>query len=225
MNPKSSFPLALIAAIMLLVMATVACHTHKATSTPVSAKAIVSAANQPWHDLRIPVSLALEKPMAISASGRATMVRDSLVDISLRVFGFEVAAARLTPDSVFIIDKYHKYYMAEPLKQFLGSHDLSLIQVQNILLGRVESHHLEFTNRHTTAPVTIDFGDYQNTDQGPVAGTVTLNAPLNRTDIVGELEWNVNSAKWNTYPKITFASPGNNYKRITAASVRDMLRF
>lgn len=211
--------------VILTLMSATSCRSRQSADTNVSASQIELSVARQWHDLRIPVSIAIESPVILSVSGRATMVRDSLVDISMRVFGFEVASARVTPDSVFLVDKYHKYYFAEPLSQFLGGRDLSLGDIQNMLLGRGMKSPLVFENNHGKGPVTISFGDYVNTSGGPVASSVDVSAPLRQMDIRAALEWDTGDARWNTYPKIKYSGPGNNYRRITASNVRDMLRM
>lgn len=90
----------------------------------------------PWHDVYMPISLDLKRPVSMGISGRATMVRDSLIHISLRMLGFEVAVAHVTPDSVWLVDKYHKYVCSAPTSAITGANNLSLSDLQDMLLGR-----------------------------------------------------------------------------------------
>ncbi|MDE6395941.1 MAG: DUF4292 domain-containing protein, partial [Muribaculaceae bacterium] len=140
------------------------------------------------------VSLDLEKPLSMSASGRATMIRDSLVHISIRFIGMEVGVVRATPDSVFLVDKYHKIYFAEPLSTLLGSRgkDLTLGDLQDMMLGLREVP--------AGSPATVKLGDVTDTPVGPVAGLVGISASTDKGNIEAAVEWNLRSAKWNAEP-------------------------
>ena len=107
--------LAAIAAIAVIAAAT-SCRSAKepvatdgisSASTPVAATTTPGATAAAWHDLYIPVSVELRKPVAMSVSGRVTMVRDSAIFVSMRVFGMEVATIYANTDSVTVADKYH----------------------------------------------------------------------------------------------------------------------
>lgn len=90
----------------------------------------------PWHDVYMPVTLNLKRPISMGISGRATMVRDSLIHISMRMLGIEVAVAHVTADSVWLVDKYHKYVCAAATSAITGPNNLSLSDLQDMLLGR-----------------------------------------------------------------------------------------
>lgn len=222
-NMKRRLTLSLATAAVMMTVLLAACRSHTAAPAA-SPQAAAAAAGDSWHDLRIPLKISIDSPASISASGRATMVRDSLVDISLRVFGFEVAMAHITADSVYLIDKYHKQYFAESLGTVMGSHPITVGQLQNMLLGRVKSDRLTFTNPRAKGDVTVDFSDYAFTTRGPIATQVSLNVPLEKLDISALLEWNASSARWDTYQRTTFTRPGGKYRRVSTASIKDMLK-
>ena len=90
----------------------------------------------PWHDVYMPISLDLKRPVSMGISGRATMVRDSLIHISMRMLGIEVAVAHVTADSVWLVDKYHKYVCAAATSAITEPNNLSLSDLQDMLLGR-----------------------------------------------------------------------------------------
>lgn len=141
--------LLLIAACAALFFAA-ACGTSKeASRTPSSASIVppadatpavrfeaMTAAYGMWHDLQVPMRATLRSPMNMSASGRLTMVRDSLVHISMRVLGIEVAVLRVGRDSVHVFDKFHRYYAAESMAALSRRTGLTLADVQCALLGR-----------------------------------------------------------------------------------------
>lgn len=89
-----------------------------------------------WHDVQMPVRATLRSPFSLSASGRMTLVRDSLVHISMRVLGMEVGVMQLTRDSVFVVDKFHRFLIAESMGRLTAGTGLTLADVQSALLGR-----------------------------------------------------------------------------------------
>lgn len=89
-----------------------------------------------WHDVVMPIDLSLHQPKAVSVSGRATMVKDESIYISIRVFGFEAANIYVTPDSIFASYKLNKIYIAEETKQLLAGYPVTVGNLQDLLLGR-----------------------------------------------------------------------------------------
>ena len=107
-----------------------------AASTPAQRYTAMTAAYGMWHDVQMPVRATLRSPMSFSASGRLTMVRDSLVHISMRVLGMEVAVLRATRDSVMVLDKFHRYMLCESMDALTARTGMTLLDVQCALLGR-----------------------------------------------------------------------------------------
>lgn len=89
-----------------------------------------------WEYVKIPVTVRLRQPKEMSIGGTAWMRRDSSIVISLKYMGFEVGSMSLTNDSVTVIDKMHKSFMAERLDKFLGGMRFDVSNLQNMLLGR-----------------------------------------------------------------------------------------
>ena len=98
--------------------------------------AAMAASCAPWQSVQIPVRASLRSPVSVSASGRLTMVRDSLVHLSLRMLGIELAVVCVDKDSVRVFDKFHRYYIAEGTAALTGSTGITLADVQSLLLGR-----------------------------------------------------------------------------------------
>ncbi len=90
-----------------------------------------------WTDVSVPVSMAISSPQNVSVSGRVIMVRGKLIDISMRMFGFEVGRIYITPDSMFMKVKPGKTYMAEPYSIVSSHVPLSIENVQDMLIGRM----------------------------------------------------------------------------------------
>ena len=172
-----------------------------------------------WKSVSMPVSVDLDKPMSLSASGRATLVRDSIVHISIRFIGMEVGVIRATADSVYLVDKYHKMYFAEPLAALLGSkgRGMTLGDIQDIMLGMRELPE--------NTPATVVFEDITTTAVGPVAATVNVKAETTKGNIAALLEWNLKNAKWNAVPvDVPSFSIPRGAKRMTLESLEKSLK-
>lgn len=98
--------------------------------------AAMTAAYGLWQDVQMPVRATIRSPFSISASGRLTMVQGKLIHISVRLLGMEVAVMQVTPDSVFVVDKFHRYLIAEPTEKLTARTGLTVGDMQNALLGR-----------------------------------------------------------------------------------------
>ncbi len=137
--------------ILVSLLALTGCHTQKSTDRPISeipelpaSKANtaelfeqMTATYGEWTDLYAPVTLSLVAPKSFSVSGRATMVRDKEIYISLRMLGMELGVIYINETKVYAVDKIHKQYIEEDLSRLLAGVDITISDVQNILLGRI----------------------------------------------------------------------------------------
>ncbi len=89
-----------------------------------------------WTDLYIPLKLELSKPIDFSLSGRATMIRNKSIHLSVRILGLEMAVAHITEDSVWLVNKYDKYVCAAPTSSIFGENKFTLSDIQDVMLGR-----------------------------------------------------------------------------------------
>lgn len=89
-----------------------------------------------WSDVTVPVSFVLSSPQRFSISGRAKMIHDESIDISLRMLGFEVGRIYLTVDSVHVMVKPKKVYMSESLAEVSRVFKFSVGNVQDLIMGR-----------------------------------------------------------------------------------------
>ena len=177
--------------LLAIALLAAACSTsRKAAGTTDTVQADTA-----WHTLYAPVKVNLSSPIAFGASGRATMVRDSLVHISMRFFGMEVAVLRATADSAWVVDKFHKIYSAMPLADLGARWGLTLGDVQDFLLGRADP-----ALRLPTLSERLRFAgsDYTATPGGAVASEINFSAKAGRRDIAGTLTWDLGKARWNT---------------------------
>lgn len=97
---------------------------------------VLTSSYEEWQDVNIPMKIELTEPQKISISGRAIMVRDESVMLSLRFLGMEVLNIYMTDDSIFATDKIHKYFLAENLKSITAGIPMTINDVQNMLLGQ-----------------------------------------------------------------------------------------
>ena len=154
----------------------------------------------------------------MSFSGKTTMERGKYINVSFRFIGMEVASFHINNDSVFFVDKYHKYYFAEPLEALKGTkyRNVTLNDIQDILLG--------WQKVPENDKVSILTSDYVPTEVGDVASTVDIDADTPHGLIKAEIEWKPTSAKWNKLDKsVTFKLP-DKYRRITVDNLTSMLK-
>lgn len=89
-----------------------------------------------WQDVSLPVKISLSKPKRINFQAKASMKRNRWIHFSVRLLGFELASVFVDNDSIHAIDKYHKLYLSESLHELLGGAEISIGDIQNLLLGR-----------------------------------------------------------------------------------------
>ncbi len=109
----------------------------QAATSSVSTKTVYEqlvAGYKDWTDVQMPVKLALSSPKSFSFSGRMSMVKGKDILLSFRVLGMEVANVYVDADSIYAVDKYHKYFCSESLANVFKK--ASITDVQNLLMGR-----------------------------------------------------------------------------------------
>lgn len=74
---------------------------------------------------------------SFSATATIRMKRDSLLWLSIKKLGFELARVQVTGDSVYILDRINNEYAIESLSYLSGSYGLpaSLTHLQDVILG------------------------------------------------------------------------------------------
>lgn len=144
-------------AVAVMVALFTACGSHRKALTPEQLAtasvedrfdAMVSS-YKPWHSLSVPVKVELRSPSRLSLSGRAYMVKDSLVHVSMRVLGFEVAYMHVTRDSVYCVDKVHHLAVIEGIDRLSSNAGITLGQLQSLLIGRaiIPGQHGDLTRK------------------------------------------------------------------------------
>lgn len=207
------------------------CHSSKsAVDTAKKQEKYIAVQEGPdeWANVYVPVTVTMERPMSVSFSGRATMVRDSVINISMRVLGMEVAVINITTDSVWLVDKFHKYAFAESTAHILGQHNMSIGQMQRLILGadNGEATTVTFDNPRGSEPVTVTFSDYSSTPAGELAGNVRVKAEVGKRDVDASLRWQLNKAVWNDPSRtVSFKSPTKGYTWLNSGDAMKMLKM
>lgn len=110
--------------------------TDAAMQTPSQRYNKLCATYGDWQDVAMPVRISLTQPKRVSFQAKATMKRDQWIHFSVRLLGFELASVFVTNDSVHAIDKYHKLYLSESLSKLIGGADITIGDIQDLMLGR-----------------------------------------------------------------------------------------
>ncbi len=199
----------------------VGCSGHKAALS-------LATEGGTWHDMTLPVKLSLKSPTSFSMGGRATIVRDSVVYMSFRVLGFEAAVLNVTADSVFFVDKYHKYFFAESMDAVLGHYrkDMGIGHIQELLMGRspLAVDNVVSFGATSTLPVRVTYSNYENAGSERMARSVGIDATMKKTDVRAAIEWSPSSARCNTFPQVRFRRPGKGYRNITIAEAQHIFK-
>lgn len=96
----------------------------------------LAGAYNEWSTFYAPFSVRISRPVSFNFSGRATMVYDKAVNLSLRMLGMEVGIVYLDKDSAIVVDKFHKYYVSAPITSVTARTSITLSDIQSILLGQ-----------------------------------------------------------------------------------------
>lgn len=98
---------------------------------------LAEASSAPWTTLQVPVSVKLRSSGLPSLGGTMFMERDREIRLSLRFLGMEMAAARITLDSVLAYVKPQRMYVAEGIAGLTGAYPASLGNLQSLVLDRL----------------------------------------------------------------------------------------
>lgn len=88
-----------------------------------------------WERVEMPLSLkANGLPMTLS--GTALLVRGESVAMSFRMLGMEVAAARISRDSIVFVDRYNSRHLLMSTEELTRRFPVTLDNIQDLLTGR-----------------------------------------------------------------------------------------
>ena len=145
----------------------------------------VAAANCPWTQLNLPLKVSLKSPDKLSLSGRIYMRRNHDIYVTLRVLGIEVANMYVNTDSIYVADKAHKYYLAEPIDRIFAGASLSIGDIQDALLGRAFINNRGTLSADMLNQVTVADGENNSWDISPqskINGSISYSFRLSDND-------------------------------------------
>lgn len=136
-----------IFATLLLIFYFTSCKTsHKTTigeeyqPTPSSVEKLDKVINAygEWNTFSANGKVTLDFGKSFSSSMQIKMKKGNYISISIRpMLGIEVAKIYISGDSTFIIDKFHKKYVAEPTSFFQQGFPIGIDDLQNAFLNRL----------------------------------------------------------------------------------------
>ncbi len=106
------------------------------TAQTVLARCIAQTPKATWLSGEVGLDY-VGKPMSIGASGTIVLRRDSVLWLAVRKLGFNVARAKVSRDSILLVNYIQKYYIAQPLKYLEEQYGLpaDFDKIQQLLLG------------------------------------------------------------------------------------------
>ncbi len=142
----------LIIALSILAVIATGCRTTKDnTSTTTSGQYVTPGIQQAldqklaafattqgaWATMQCNGNIKVTGSKTLSSGMHMRMIRDRAIYISVRpMLGIEIAKLVITNDSVLVVDKYHKRYVAEPLSIITNGIPVTVGTLQDIFLGR-----------------------------------------------------------------------------------------
>lgn len=120
---------AVASAMIVAVVILQGCHTRRGATMP-----IVPVQRQ-WTAMSVPVKVELTEPSEVSLSGRMIMVRDSLIDLSIRFLGMEAAWITATQDSLRGAVRHNKLGVSAPIDALWSDPYTSIAEIQGLILG------------------------------------------------------------------------------------------
>lgn len=108
------------------------------TTNPLETRLNAFAASQlGWNTLQTGGNVKVGGTKSFSSSMQMRMISGKAIYISLRpLIGIEVGKIVITNDSVLVVDKYHKRYLAEPISLISNGIPVTVTDMQDIFLGR-----------------------------------------------------------------------------------------
>ncbi|MDE6490556.1 MAG: DUF4292 domain-containing protein [Muribaculaceae bacterium] len=195
--------ISLIIALAIAVMSIAGCRSNKEAGTTRQAT---------WTTFSAPVKIQLESPKKFSISGRATLVRDQSIYISLRMLGMEVGTVYVTPDSVFATEKLHRYILRESLTKVLDGRDIPFAELQDLLIGEQSAATAQLARAMNYSAVTDNSGHL----------TISASMQLKKT-VAGKLIWDIDDARRDESSPAQWRRP-SGYTEIPVSSVMKLLK-
>lgn len=157
------------------------CRSQRQTATAHTSRPV-------WTTLEVPVKVSVDKPVSLKCSGKAVLMRDSSIYISMRLLGMEVAYIYADADSAVLCDRYHKLYLSEPLQRLLPPDYARISRLQDLMLGLEQPEQI---TRH------VEYSQPVEALPGTVYSLLRLRARAGKKDIDASVTFNYDKARWN----------------------------
>ena len=188
-----------------------------------------------WSDITLPVNVNISRPTSLRVGGTMTMVNGRDILISLRMFGFEVGAAYVTSDSIYAYLKMQKVYIAESTSGMLGGLNLSVADIQSLLIGAPVTipptvsgtDIVTSVSPATGQPLTISISHasggtasiaYAPVEGAPLAEEVALEVVAGRSELAISLSYDWSRAQVDKGNTRSFSIP-RGYRRLSGAAL------
>ncbi len=166
----------------------------------------------PWRNVYLPVKVELLSPKRFAMSGRATMVWNESIYLSMRMFGFEVGTAYAdSSEAVVTLRQPQKVMIELPLSDLLKKHDVDVAVLQQAMLG----------SRGALAllPSAIRW----QADSDERKSEVMLSAVYKGKEVAVKLTWDLGAAQWNMDDVRRWSPPGADYRRLSVESAMKIM--
>lgn len=202
---------------LLLLSSTLAltgCRSSKnATTEAADTSAVQTVApvqqTRTWQNVYLPVKMELLQPQKFSISGRATMVADKYMLISLRFFGMEVGQVYVdNSNATIVLRQPQKICMEQPVAAAMSTLGVSLADLQDALLG----------NEAVLAKLPSQFVANSSVTSDGDSSQIILTATNGEKQYAVRITSDLKSAEWNVKSPRTFTAPGSEYQRVTLQS-------
>lgn len=225
--------------IAIAALAMAACSTgRKAVSTTPAGEA------SQWQRVKVPANIRIGAPLNVSAGATVSFVRDTSATISARFLGMEVFLLHATNDTVMIVDKMHRQYIAESLTAFMAHMPFTISTVQDLLTGipvtiphsalppgigytaeQADGLMTSLTvTRPGAEPVEVTYGDPVNTPFGPRPASTRVTAPVKDKTYTLTIDWSWGKAKWDSDVEDRAIRLSGSYRKINPADISKAIK-
>lgn len=200
--------------VLLLLASTLTltgCRSSKTVTPDTAGVQTVATAESAhtWQNVYMPVKVELLQPQKFSISGRATMVADKYMLISLRFFGMEVGQIYVDTDSATVaLRQPQKICLQQPVAAAMAVTGVSLSDVQEALLG----------NETVLDKLPSQFVANSSLTSDGNSSQLLLTATNGNKQYAMRITSDLKSAEWNVASPRTFTAPGADYQRVTLQS-------
>ena len=211
MKIKSHFLTLILGAAVLMGLG--ACKSQKQPTAP---SVIPSQPEQTatWQNVELPVKIEMMSPKQITLNGRATLVRDKYVLITIKMLFFEVGTIYADPQNVeVVLNQPSKIWIEQPIAEHFKKLKIDFATLQEALLG--DQTAIDRIPLHDGLGIVAS-----GTERRPV---VTAAIKTSKRSMEGRLTWMMDQADWNVASPAAFSQPSSGYTRMTVQQLMQKL--